>query len=261
MSYKICYIALVCIGLNLGGNMLHASKEDDLDGESQPLAPSPVTDFTYDEIERRLKPDSDATSQEKAEILSWLGTLIQQEEEISEVDPVILNSIGTLFEVRSNTYSEKELSIPWYRKAAEGKNLSAYTNLGHVLYDLPNSSAAQKAEALSYFKLAAESGNGDYQVRYYHYLKKNPENKREAIEWLVKAVDQEDINAMNVFGSMQLQGSNLVPQDIIGGIKLLMKCIEKGNENARSVLETIIGDAFQSGRITLTQNYSNFPKI
>ena len=122
-------------------------------------------------------------------------------------------------------------------KLANESNSAAQFNLG-VMYDNGDGVPQNDAEAVEWYRKAAELGLVDAQVilgNRYHDGKGVPQNDAEAIEWYRKAAAQGNTDAQNNLGAMHENGKG-VPQNDAEAVKWYRKAAELGNAAAQNNL-------------------------
>ena len=101
-----------------------------------------------------------------------------------------------------------------------------------------------KAQALHWFKKAAEQGDSDSQVNVggLYYQGEGVEKKiDEAIRWWRKAADQGDATAMCNLGVMYLRGQD-VPEDHVKALGWFAVAAGLGNEDAIEYCDQLKGE-------------------
>lgn len=120
------------------------------------------------------------------------------------------------------TKEEPEIASKYYKKAADlSKSIESYKCYLKFL----KKHDGNDAEICKYLKLAADSGDGDSMFRYSLYLL-NKKEQEEGENYLKKAVEKENLKAMNFYGTLI---STKKPEE---SSQLFLKAIEKGSVKA-----------------------------
>ncbi len=113
-------------------------------------------------------------------------------------DPDAQYILGRSYYYGKGTVQDKQLGIYWLQKSAEQNHAEAQFNLAHFYFR--DHSKVDKSEALDLLKKAAEQNIPEAQYSLYEvYNNDNPfiriKNVPEAIKWLRKAAENDDIEA------------------------------------------------------------------
>ena len=128
-------------------------------------------------------------------------------------------------------------AIKWYRLAAEQGNVDAQYDLG-FMYAFGPGVPQDDAEAVKWYRLAAEQGHPDAQFNLglmYVKGKGVPQDYAEAMKWYRRAAEQGHAVAQTNLGIMYEYGQG-VPQDYAETMKWYRKAAEQGNAIAQSNL-------------------------
>ena len=131
---------------------------------------------------------------------------------------------------KSQDYAE---AVKWYRKAAEQGNTNAQNNLG-VCYETGQGVTKNLKEAIRWYMKAAEQGNMNAQNNLGLCYKSGQgvtKDLKEAVKWFCKAAEQGNANAQNNLGVCYENGQG-VSQDYVEAIKWYKKAAEQGNRFA-----------------------------
>lgn len=113
--------------------------------------------------------------------------------------------------------------------------------LGQMFYT-GTGTKKEETKAVEFWQKAARLGNANAQYALAsHWLKTGTEDLQQALEWIQKAAEGENIAAMYSLGKLYLEGE-VVPPDIKRAIKLFEKAAQKGHDYA----------AYRLGRLYLS---------
>jgi TPR repeat protein len=103
-----------------------------------------------------------------------------------------------MYELGQGTPQDFAEALLWYRKAADSGNAKAQVGLGSLYYD-GRGVPQDRAEAARWYRLAAEQGmaRAEYDLGYmYYYGQGVAQDRAEANRWIRNAADQGDENAL-----------------------------------------------------------------
>ena len=136
---------------------------------------------------------------------------------------------------KSQNYAE---ALSWFRKAADQGNAQAQCSLGYM-YNTGRGVAQDYAEAVRWYRNAADQGDAIAQynlgVMYDNGTGVN-QNYAEAVNWFRKAANQGNANAQCHLGSMYYNGTG-VDKDLAKAREWWEKAAAQGNPTAKSNLE------------------------
>lgn len=107
-------------------------------------------------------------------------------------------------------------ALTWYRRAAEQGHADAQYEIGH-LYHNGHGVSQSYAEAAQWYRRAAEQGHAKAQFLLglmYHYGHGVPQNDAEALRWYRRAAEQGHAPAQILLGALYAHGQG-VPQDYV----------------------------------------------
>ena len=134
-----------------------------------------------------------------------------------------------------------EQGIKWMKKSAiEANNALAQFNLG-AMYDKGEDVPENNAEAVKWYRKAADQGNAAAQSNLGHkYVKGEgvPENHAEAVKWFRKAADQGNARSQAQLGIHLMKGDGIL-KDPDKGIQLLTEAAKNGGIDAQYFLGLI----------------------
>ena len=162
------------------------------------------------------------------------------------------NKLGYMYEKGEGVTKDYAEALKWFRKAAEQGNAKAQYNLG-VMYINGEGVTQDYAEALKWFRKAAEQGDAGAQYNLgFMYLMGNGVTKdyAEALKWFRKAAEQGDADGQNKLGVMYEYGKG-VTQDYAEALKWYRKAAEQGNAYGQNNL----GVMYENGK-GVTQDYA-----
>lgn len=165
--------------------------------------------------------------------------------------------LGVLYQFAQDIPQDFAEAARWYRAAADQGNAGAQYSLGTlyelgVLYEhsqeLPDDlldaarlrriAVDQDAEAVKWYRKAADQGNADAQYRLGLMYARGggvPQNHVEAVTWYRKAADQGNADAQFNLGLMSDEGQG-IPQDYAEAAKWYQKAAEQEHTKAQSTL-------------------------
>ena len=127
------------------------------------------------------------------------------------------NSLGAMYDKGEDVPENNAEAVKWYRKAADQGNAVAQSNLGHK-YLTGEGVPENHTEAVKWFRKAADQGFADAQISLgamYYFGEGVPENNAEAVKWFRKAADQGDADAQFNLGLMYYFGKGF-PMYVLG---------------------------------------------
>ena len=116
----------------------------------------------------------------------------------------------------------------------------AQSNLG-IMYDIGNGVPENDAEAVKWYRKAADQGNAKAQYNLgvmYAIGDGVPENDAEAVKWYRKAADQGNAKAQFNLGAAYYNGDG-VPENHVRAYVWLSMAKTQGYENAKKGVETV----------------------
>lgn len=126
------------------------------------------------------------------------------------------------------TQPQAEEARKWLSMAAEKNHPSALAHLG-LLCDKLRKDEAGAAEALGYYRRAAELGQVEAEVILAYKLAAQPESQAEALEWLRKAAAQKNDRALCALGVFTLEGRGGLKADPSEAYRLFEQAAELGS--------------------------------
>jgi TPR repeat protein len=146
-------------------------------------------------------------------------------------------NLGVIYSNGQGVVKNKAEAVKWFRKAAEQGNAFAQLNLG-ACYVKGDGVVKDAAEAVRWFRKAAEQGNAYAQGSLgFHYQSGQgvKKNAAEAVKWFRKAAEQGDATAQVYLGSHYLNGQGL-KKDATEAAIWFLKAAEQGNAHGQSNL-------------------------
>lgn len=125
-------------------------------------------------------------------------------------------------------------AMKWFRKAAEQGNADAQSWVG-VAYFLGDGVPKNTAEAVQWFRKAAEQGNADGQYglgRAYFEGEGVPKDPAEGVTWFRKAAEQGNVHGQYDLGGAYLAGIG-VPKETTETVKWWSKAAKQGHAEAQ----------------------------
>lgn len=126
------------------------------------------------------------------------------------------------------TQPQADEARKWLSMAAEKNHPSALAHLG-LLCDKLSKDETVAAEALGYYRRAAELGQVEAQVILAYKLAAQPESQAEALEWLRKAAAQKNDRALCALGVFTLEGRGGLKADPVEAYRLFEQAAELGS--------------------------------
>jgi len=143
--------------------------------------------------------------------------------------------VGYLYDKGLGVPSDPAEAIRWYRMAAEQGHASSQLNLGALYQEGREDLPADPGRAADWFRLAAEQGNPNAQYnlgKLYYRGQGIPRNYDLAAEWLQKAADQDHLKALNHLAILYSRGLG-VEKDPKRSFELALRVAEAGDPAAQ----------------------------
>ena len=137
----------------------------------------------------------------------------------------------------------------------EGKTAQQIADIAEDYYYGRNGKTKDYAEAVKWYRKAAEQGNADaqYSLGYCYYKGRGvAKDCAEAVRWIRKAADQGNIDAQCNLGYFYYSGEG-VTKDLDKAKELLRKAAAQGNQMAKDKLEELFGATTQVEQQPQTQ--------
>lgn len=151
-----------------------------------------------------------------------------------ELGMVYINGAGVAFSVHDG--------MKWLLKAASDGSSDAADKVGNLFMEIANSnqggSGNELAEAVNFFRQAADAGNADAQSHLGFLYSRGigiPQDMQEAVKWWRKAADQGDARAQCSLGLSYDTGRG-VQKDSAAGLAWYRKAADQGLANAQTSL-------------------------
>ena len=141
-------------------------------------------------------------------------------------DIVSMRNIGICYEEGYGVEKDEKVAAQWYKKAITKNDAEAGFKLG-CLYLFGEDIDEDMEEAQTYLKKSAELGNPIAQYMYAMVT-----DKGDAVEWLIKSVEQDFADAQYILGERYLIGDG-VPKDEDKAVELFQKSADQENEDAQ----------------------------
>ncbi|WP_245516273.1 tetratricopeptide repeat protein [Ancylobacter aquaticus] len=155
-------------------------------------------------------------------------------------DPVSMTLAAELLSQGYGVRQNPTVAREWYEAAAAKGNPDALFTLGAILMASP--SAANKDQAVDFFRRAAENGNARaaYNLGLV-YLQGQVAPKEPAIaaEWFKRGAESDQPDALYALATLYRDG-NGVPQDPVESARLLQRASEIGNDVATTELAIVV---------------------
>ena len=156
-----------------------------------------------------------------------------------------LNAIGATYELGKGVPKDEAEAVKWYRKAAEQGNASGQWFLGWH-YEKGQGVKQDYGEAVKWYRKAAEQGNAGAQNSLgicYKTGRGVKQDYGEAVKWYSKAAEQGNSDGQANMGRCCEQGRG-VPKDYASAVDWYRKAAEQGNANGQNGL----GWCYDKGR-------------
>ena len=144
---------------------------------------------------------------------------------------------GLMYGTGNGVPKDEAEAVRWFRKAAEAGNSEGMYNLG-IAYANGLGVEMNMVEAVKWFRMGVDAGKKDGMyylgVAYASGLGVE-KNEAEAVNWYRKAIEVGDAGAMLSLGVMYWEGRG-VKQDLAEGTRLFQKAAELGNPTAKENL-------------------------
>jgi len=144
---------------------------------------------------------------------------------------------GLMYGTGNGVQKDEAEAVRWFRKAAEAGNSEGMYNLG-IAYANGLGVEKNMVEAVKWFRMGVDAGKKDGMyylgVAYASGLGVE-KNEAEAVNWYRKAIEVGDAGAMLSLGVMYWEGRG-VKQDLAEGTRLFQKAAELGNPTAKENL-------------------------
>lgn len=124
-------------------------------------------------------------------------------------------------------------ALRWFRDSARQNQITACSNLGYIYSN--RDEVLDLDEARKFYLKAAKLGDSSAKFELYKLmLEDDPasENSKEAVEWLKKAAEDNDIDAVNVLGVLYYEGV-YVEEDDDKAVELLSRAAKTGYPAAK----------------------------
>jgi TPR repeat protein len=161
-----------------------------------------------------------------------------------------MKGLAYLYESGIGTKKSRTIALEWYRRAADQDDPVSQFNLAHLLVshpqqpgETPESVNSRMTEGVEWYRRAADHGltracsaygvilmRGDYQTL---------PDPAKAARYLIKAADDNDLEAMNALGLMY-QSGNGVPYDLGAAETYLRNAAMAGHVKARANLGDLL---------------------
>ena len=141
--------------------------------------------------------------------------------------------LGVMYDNGRGVPQDDAEAVAWYRKAAEQGDADAQTYLG-FMYDKGRGVRQDYDEAVTWYRKAAEQGHATAQTNLGVMYEKGrgvPQDDAEAVAWYRKAAEQGYARAQFSLGVMYDNGRG-VPQDDAEAVAWYRKAAEQGNASA-----------------------------
>ena len=151
------------------------------------------------------------------------------------------NHLGVIYSNGQGVAQDDAEALKWFRKAAEQGHVKAQKNLGDM-YVTGKGVAQSDAEAAQWYRKSAEQGFSDAQNNLgvmYYTGHGVAQDYAEAEKWLRKAAEQGSVDAQRALGISYFTGRG-VPQDFSEADKWLRKAAEQGDADARRLLDAVL---------------------
>jgi TPR repeat protein len=157
-------------------------------------------------------------------------------------DPEAEFQLGRAYDRGDGVPQDYAQALNWYKKAAEAGNAKAMNNLG-VIYADGHGVKADRAEAINWFRQGAEKGAVRAQVNLAQHLEADPATKTSSVQWYRKAAEQGDVDSAAHMAKLAYFGDEGVKQDYSESAHWAQLAAARDNVQA----ETILGVLYMNG--------------
>ena len=164
-----------------------------------------------------------------AKAISWYGKAAAQKNAIAA------NNLGVLYRDGRGVPANASEAEKWFRIGADAGDINAQSNLAQLLEQ------SKPADALAYYRKAAEQGVASAQGRLGWLIMKSGGDAKEAAQWLNKAAEQGDAAAQNNLGVLYELGQG-VDKDPVRAANWYQKAAEQGDAAAQNNIGVMYRD-------------------
>jgi len=154
---------------------------------------------------------------------------------------------------------DKAEAVRWFRKAAEQGHVFGQALLG-AMYEEGEGVPINKEESVKWYRKAADQGDADAQYAVgiaYDKGEGVPVNKEESAKWYRKAAEQGNADAQYALSIVYAKGEG-VPINNAEALKWLRKAAEQGNEAAQEMIAKLEEEAGNARTSTNTRKQAGF---
>lgn len=162
-------------------------------------------------------------------------------------DVVAQNTLAIELVTGQNMPQNVKQAVYWFEKAASQGHQDAQVNAGRA-YAEGYLGEPDYTKALAWFRKAIDQGKGRYPntyataLTYMGFTYERMEDDKNAVYWLEKAVNENDISAMQALGRHYLEGTG-VAKDEAKGFSLIQTSANSGDPSAQNMM----GVCYQHG--------------
>jgi TPR repeat protein len=157
-----------------------------------------------------------------------------------------MSTLGVLYDEGSGTPKDEAEAVRWYRKAAEAGDLVGMTQLGLRYQEGGGGLPKDETEAVRWYRKAAEAGHAPAMGILGSVYAKGigvPKDPAEAVRWYRKAVEAGDMVSMVGLGAMYRSGQGVL-KDEAEAVRWYRKAADSGNPLGMYRL----GSMYENGR-------------
>jgi len=125
-------------------------------------------------------------------------------------------AVGLMYEIGQSVPQDYAEAMKWFRKAADQGNVDGQIGVGALYFD-GHGVSQNYAEAMKWYRKAADQGDSFAQLKVgvmYEKGQSVPQDYAEAVRWYRKAADQGDTRAEFMVGFSYIRGKG-VPTDFV----------------------------------------------
>ncbi len=245
-SLKVDLPALMASVGQLDINYMPVNAEVVIDGEKKGTSPNLFKNLTvgshHVEIRKEgYQNETKTVTIAEGQTASLSGSLVAVASSTSSLDAKAMYNMGNdYYYGRNGKTKDYAEAVKWYRKAAEQGYADGQNDLGYM-YRKGLGVTQDYAEAVKWYRKAAEQGNASGQNNLGYMYDEGlgvPQDYAEAVKWYRKAAEQGKAYGQYDLGMMYYNGTG-VPKDLNEAKKWFQKAAAQGHEGSKNMLEKL----------------------